>query len=146
MFNSLTTLSGPSRPRAASRTISNLSVKSGYAAGSGSSYAGAGAYGMESRRWASDHGKKELYSDEGGSTGAGTDDVAHTDAAFDKNPDPSSSAKKVESESGKDFTRKSPANAPYSHPTNEPGETNGDAPLRTSKRDKKQHTAEDDKP
>jgi hypothetical protein len=73
----LTTLSGPSRPRAASRTISNLSVKSGYAAGSGSSYAGAGAYGMESRRWASDHGKKELYSDEGGSTGAGVSDTGH---------------------------------------------------------------------
>jgi hypothetical protein len=70
----LTTLSGPSRPRAASRTISNLSVKSGYAAGS--SYTG--AYGMESRRWASDHGKKELYSDEGGSTGAGVSETDHS--------------------------------------------------------------------
>jgi hypothetical protein len=37
----------------------------------------AAAYGMESRRWASDHGKKELYSDEGGSTGAGVSDADH---------------------------------------------------------------------
>ena len=43
------------------RTLSGLSVKSSY------------GYGMqmERRGYASDHGKKELYSDEAGSTGAG---------------------------------------------------------------------------
>jgi hypothetical protein len=60
----LTTLStaGPSRrPRAASRALSNMSIKSGYASG----------IPMQSRGYASDRGKQELYSDEAGSTGAG---------------------------------------------------------------------------
>lgn len=52
----LSNLSGPSRrPRAASRTISGLSLRGN----------------MESRRYASDRGKQELYSDESGSLGAG---------------------------------------------------------------------------
>ena len=54
--------SGPSRPSMGRlRTLSGLSVKSSY------------GYGMqmERRGYASDHGKKELYSDEAGSTGAG---------------------------------------------------------------------------
>jgi hypothetical protein len=48
---------GPSRPRAASRTFSNMSVKS--------------AYGYSMRGYASAPGKKELYSDEAGAVGAG---------------------------------------------------------------------------
>lgn len=61
----LSNMSGPSRrPRAASRALSNMSVRSGY-----------NAYAMEGRRYASDSGKKELYSDEAGSTGAG---VSHS--------------------------------------------------------------------
>jgi len=48
---------GPSRPRAASRTFSNMSVKS--------------AYGYSTRGYASAPGKKELYSDESGAVGAG---------------------------------------------------------------------------
>jgi hypothetical protein len=101
----LSNMSGPSRrPRAASRTLSCMSVRSGY-----------NAYAMEGRRYASDKGRQELYSDESGSLGAGVglfalsgvgfvqltkqiDDVAHTDAAFDKNADPNSSAKKIEKE------------------------------------------------
>jgi hypothetical protein len=98
---------GPSRPRSTSRTFSNMSVKSAF------------GYSTETpgRRYASDKGKKELYSDESGSTGAGVsghffgqllqgtwlnplqiDDVAHTDAAFNSDPNPSSAAKGVEKE------------------------------------------------
>lgn len=59
----LTTMSasaGPSRrPRAASRAISNMSVRSAY------------AVPMHTRGYASEQGKKELYSDEAGSPGAG---------------------------------------------------------------------------
>ena len=50
---------GPSRPRAASRTFSSMSVKSAY------------GYSIQQRGYASAPGKKELYSDEGGATGAG---------------------------------------------------------------------------
>jgi hypothetical protein len=50
---------GPSRPRAASRTISNMSVKSAY------------GYSMQGRGYASAPGQKELYSDEAGGVGAG---------------------------------------------------------------------------
>ena len=57
----LSNMSGPSRrPRAASRTLSSMSVRSGY-----------NAYAIEGRRYASDRGKQELYSDETGSLGAG---------------------------------------------------------------------------
>jgi hypothetical protein len=77
LFLARTPLIPPSAAPAAVELTTLSGVKSGYAAGSGSSYAGAGAYGMESRRWASDHGKKELYSDEGGSTGAGVSDTGH---------------------------------------------------------------------
>ncbi len=54
---------GPSRPRATSRTISNLSIY-GYPIQSP-------VHIQPNRGYASDHGKKELYSDEAGSTGAG---------------------------------------------------------------------------
>jgi len=52
---------GPSRPRAQSRAFSNMSLRS------------SSGYNAETsgRRYASDYGKKELYSDESGSTGAG---------------------------------------------------------------------------
>ncbi|KAI9634518.1 uncharacterized protein MKK02DRAFT_38049 [Dioszegia hungarica] len=120
----LSNMSGPSRrPRAASRTFSNLSVRSGY-----------NAYAMDGRRgYASDKGRQELYSDETGSLGAGIDDVAHTDAAFDKNPDPESSAKKIEKETGKDFTNKSSSNPDYSKTSGKQGETGGENALNTSK-------------
>jgi hypothetical protein len=55
---------GPSRPRAQSRTFSNMSMKSAYGYNND----------MSGRRYASDYGKKELYSDESGSTGAGVSD------------------------------------------------------------------------
>lgn len=126
------TRAGPSRPRAATRTYSNMSFRS---------VAQVEAYGngnsMSRRGYASDHGKKELYSDEAGSSGAGvsrhlitlclgsgvpsltlgltpfdrsvphlillltmsqTDDVAHSDAAFNKDPNPESAAKDIEKE------------------------------------------------
>lgn len=50
---------GPSRPRAASRTISNMSVRSNR------------GYSMTTRGYASKPGGKELYSDEAGAVGAG---------------------------------------------------------------------------
>ena len=50
---------GPSRPRAASRAFSNMSTRSAY------------AMPMQTRGYASEQGKKELYSDEAGSAGAG---------------------------------------------------------------------------
>ncbi|KAK1927732.1 hypothetical protein DB88DRAFT_479058 [Papiliotrema laurentii] len=121
---------GPSRPRSTSRTFSNMSVKSAF------------GYSTETpgRRYASDKGKKELYSDESGSTGAGIDDVAHTDAAFNSDPNPSSAAKGVEKETGKDFTKRSPANADVSKPPGKQGEPRAnDEPLRTSKTDAKNH-------
>lgn len=79
---------GPSRPRAYSRTVSNMSVKSGYNAQDGAARPAMAkrpsasrmdsrmsGFGMspiaESKRWASDKGKKELYSDESGAIGAG---------------------------------------------------------------------------
>ncbi|OCF32913.1 hypothetical protein I317_00759 [Kwoniella heveanensis CBS 569] len=127
-------MAGPSRLRAGSRTLSSMSIRP-IAPGSlqrGTSY--------EMRRgYASDKGKKELYSDEAGSTGAGTDDVAHTDAAFNKNPDPSSSAKQVENETGKDFTNRSPAQAGYSHSPGKQGEKGSETPLNTSKEEAKKN-------
>jgi hypothetical protein len=51
---------GPSRPRAVSRTFSSMSRTS-------ANY----GFATAKRGYASDHGKKELYSDETGSTGAG---------------------------------------------------------------------------
>lgn len=55
---------GPSRPRAASRAFSNVSTRS--------AYAGVPMQSMHQvRGYASDKGKKELYSDEAGSPGAG---------------------------------------------------------------------------
>ena len=62
-------LAGPSRPRAASRTFSNMSVKSAY---------GYSFDRVDRRGYASDHGKKELYSDEAGSSGAGVSRLFQT--------------------------------------------------------------------
>lgn len=54
---------------------------------------------IASRGYASKTEKQELYSDEGGSTGAGTDDVAHTDAAFDgSKTNPKEAAQGIENE------------------------------------------------
>ncbi|KAK8865651.1 hypothetical protein IAR55_000796 [Kwoniella newhampshirensis] len=118
-----TTSAGPSRLR--SRTISSRSVRSTTLNGCPAPFA-------VGRGYASDHGKKELYSDEAGSTGAGTDDVAHTDAAFNQDANPQTSAKQVESESGKNFTKRSPANADQSHPPGKQGEKGSEIPLNTS--------------
>lgn len=52
---------------------------------------------------ASDKGKMELYSDESGSTGAGIDDVAKTDAAYDTSKGPEEAAEGVEREVGPVF-------------------------------------------
>ncbi|CAD6574027.1 MAG: hypothetical protein TREMPRED_000993 [Tremellales sp. Tagirdzhanova-0007] len=121
---------GPSRPRAASRAFSSLPVYShGYV------YGNENGVTDQVRGYASDTGKKELYSDEAGSSGAGTDDVAHTKAAFDSNPDPSSASKDVEKETGKDFTNRSPANPGQSQPPGVQGEKGTDAPLRTSRKE-----------
>ncbi|WWC96719.1 hypothetical protein V866_003591 [Kwoniella sp. B9012] len=113
-LSTFTSSAGPSRMNYR-RTISNMSI----------------------RGYASDRGKQELYSDEGGSTGAGTDDVAHTDAAFNKDPNPSSSAKQVENESGKDFTKRSSANPDYSYSPGKQGEKGSETPLNTSKEEAK---------
>ncbi|WVQ85513.1 hypothetical protein IAT38_007678 [Cryptococcus sp. DSM 104549] len=114
----LTTISaGPSRARAL--TGSNMRSLGGY---------------TQTRGYASDKGKQELYGDEEGSTtGAGTDDVAHTDAAFNKDPNPQTSAKGVENESGKDYTTRSPANPAESQPPGKQGEKGSETPLATSK-------------
>jgi hypothetical protein len=94
------------------------------------------------RGYASDKGKMELYSDEEGSIGAGIDDVAKTDAAFNSETNPHKAAKQVEQEvscarfsiglcvadcfglwqSGKSM-QKTPANEDYSRPTNPPADT-----------------------
>ena len=68
----------------------------------------------------------ELYSDESGSLGAGIDDVAKSDSAYDTSKGPEEAAEGVEKESGKDFTVRSPANKQYS-------EDKKDQPLGTSK-------------
>ncbi|WVW80387.1 hypothetical protein I302_102368 [Kwoniella bestiolae CBS 10118] len=115
-LSTFTPTPGPSRTNNR-RTISNMSI----------------------RGYASDRGKQELYSDEGGSTGAGTDDVAHTDAAFNKDPNPASSAKQVENESGKDFTKNSSANPSYSYSPGKQGEKGSEAPLNTSKEEAKKN-------
>lgn len=49
-------------------------------------------------RLASDKGKMELYSDESGSLGAGIDDVAKSDAAYDTSKGPEEAAEGVEKE------------------------------------------------
>ncbi|WWD18166.1 hypothetical protein CI109_102615 [Kwoniella shandongensis] len=108
-----TSTAGPSRLRA--RTISSRSILQ-----------------MSKRGYASDFGKKELYSDEAGSTGAGTDDVAHTDAAFNQDPNPESAAQQVQEESGKKFGKRSPAYADQSHPPGKQGEKGSEIPLNTS--------------
>ncbi|RXK42610.1 hypothetical protein M231_00164 [Tremella mesenterica] len=111
----LAPMAGPSRPMATrTRTVSSLSLG-----------------GRGRRGYASDKGQKELYSDELGSTGAGTDDVAHSDAAYDKDANPQRSAQKVEKETGKDFTQRSPANPASSQP-HQQGNKQSDAPFGTS--------------
>ena len=89
------------------------------------------------RGYASKPGQQELYSDEAGGVGAGTDDVAHTDAAFNKDTNPKSAAKGIEKESGKDFTRNSPASHDRTHTNDEAGETN--KPLNTSRKEAGKH-------
>ncbi|KAK4688447.1 hypothetical protein P7C73_g1643, partial [Tremellales sp. Uapishka_1] len=117
------------------------------------------------RGYASDHGKKELYSDEAGSTGAGTDDVAHTDAAFDgSTASPEKGAQGVEAEvsfecrhdvlewvvdmvgpsqTGKDFTKRSPANASNSLGPGHAGEEGSETPLRTGNSKKNDYAKRD---
>ncbi|WRT65935.1 uncharacterized protein IL334_002886 [Kwoniella shivajii] len=120
----LSTFTSPGPSRLRTRTISSLSIRSTTTTSN---------YLLGRRGYASDKGQKELYSDEAGSTGAGTDDVAHTDAAFNKDPNPDSSAKSIENESGKDFTNRSPAKGDYSHSPGKQGDKDSEVPLNTSK-------------
>jgi hypothetical protein len=93
------TFSNPVRPRAYSRSISNTPVYTRQPSFVNASPACGGIRATQSRGYASDKGRMELYSDEAGSTGAGTSDVAHSDAAFDGNKtNPKTAAKDVEQE------------------------------------------------
>jgi hypothetical protein len=56
------------------------------------------AFSTTPARLASDKGKMELYSDESGSLGAGIDDVAKSDAAYDTSKGPEEAAEGVEKE------------------------------------------------
>jgi hypothetical protein len=66
----ISSYAGPSCPRAATRSFSGLSTHSVHAPALYSNSDDVAVPG-DRRGMASDHGKKELYSDEGGSTGAG---------------------------------------------------------------------------
>ncbi|KAJ9125592.1 hypothetical protein QFC22_000554 [Naganishia vaughanmartiniae] len=124
-----------SRPRAISRTYSTAPLSTRPAMESrmsnnnnnnGMRFAPSSVGGelqrQQTRGYASDKGKMELYSDEEGSIGAGIDDVAKTDAAFNSETNPHKAAKQVEQESGKSM-QKTPANEDYSRPLNPPAET-----------------------
>lgn len=50
------------------------------------------------RGYASDRGREELYSDESGSTGAGIDDVAESQSAYDTSKGPKQAAEGIEKE------------------------------------------------
>jgi hypothetical protein len=56
------------------------------------------AFSTTPTRLASDKGKMELYSDESGSLGAGIDDVAKSDSAYDTSKGPEEAAEGVEKE------------------------------------------------
>ena len=89
-----------SRPRGASRTYSTTPVVVAAAARPRMTTRVSSALRFPApqtpRGYASDKGKMELYSDEEGSVGAGIDDVAKSDAAFNGETDPHKAAKQVE--------------------------------------------------
>ncbi|KAJ9128305.1 hypothetical protein QFC24_000598 [Naganishia onofrii] len=127
----LSTIVSSSRPRAVSRTYSTAPLSARPAMESRMSnsnvmrFAPSSIGGLQrqpTRGYASDKGKMELYSDEEGSIGAGIDDVAKTDAAFNSETNPHKAAKQVEQESGKSM-QKTPANEDYSRPLNPPADT-----------------------
>lgn len=105
----LTTITS-TRPRAASRTYATAppvsarpAMKSRMSSTNAmrfapSSIGFAQQQQQQVRGYASDKGKMELYSDEEGSIGAGIDDVAKTDAAFNSETNPHKAAKQVEQE------------------------------------------------
>lgn len=104
----LTTITS-SRPRAASRTYATAPASARPAMKSRMSSTNAMRFAPSSigfaqqqqqqvRGYASDKGKMELYSDEEGSIGAGIDDVAKTDAAFNSETNPHKAEKQVEQE------------------------------------------------
>lgn len=100
----LTTLAS-TRPRAASRTYATSpavaaprpSMTSRMSSTHALRFTPSSSIGY-ARGYASDKGKMELYSDEEGSIGAGIDDVAKTDAAFNSETNPHKAAKQVEQE------------------------------------------------
>ncbi|KAJ9100074.1 hypothetical protein QFC19_005754 [Naganishia cerealis] len=155
----LSTMVSSSRPRAVSRTYSTAPLSARPVVESRMSSANAmrfapsssGRQQQQSRGYASDKGKMELYSDEEGSIGAGIDDVAKSDAAFNSETNPHKAAKQVEqdvslfadlplhaavgtlsvlysgtSQTGKSM-QKTPANEDYSRPINPPAETSKSA-------------------
>ncbi|WVO19628.1 uncharacterized protein IAS62_000917 [Cryptococcus decagattii] len=114
-------------PRLRARTISNLSVR-GY--DPSSPYYR--SVGVQKRGYAERKMDEEAYPEEAEGTEAGSSDVAHSNAAFNKDPNPETAAKGVEQEIGKDYTRKSPANPNESTPSGKQGEKGSESPLNTS--------------
>ncbi|WVO13090.1 hypothetical protein L204_100701 [Cryptococcus depauperatus] len=110
-----------SAPRLRTRTISSVSIRR------------FGPIAGEKRGYATGNHREELYGDEAGDTAASTDDISHTDAAFNKDPNPQTSAEKIEKETGEDFTEQSPTNPAESYPPGKQGEKGTETPLKTSK-------------
>ncbi|KAJ9097443.1 hypothetical protein QFC20_006184 [Naganishia adeliensis] len=115
----LTTITS-SRPRAASRTYATAPVSARPAMKSRMSSTNAMRFAPSSIGFAQQQQQQQQQS--AGSIGAGIDDVAKTDAAFNSETNPHKAAKQVEQESGKSM-QKSPANEDYSRPTNPPADT-----------------------
>ncbi|KAL0252908.1 hypothetical protein I308_102301 [Cryptococcus tetragattii IND107] len=114
-------------PRLRARTISNLSVR-GY--DPSSPYYR--SVGIQKRGYAERKTDEEAYPEEAEGTEAGSSDVSHSNAAFNKDANPETAAKGVEQEIGKDYTRKSPANPNESRPSAKQGEKGSESPLNTS--------------
>lgn len=84
----------PVRPSMSSRISSSLRQQSSFQP----RVQAVRAFSTTPARLASDKGKMELYSDESGSLGAGIDDVAKSDAAYDTSKGPEEAAEGVEKE------------------------------------------------
>ncbi|WVQ71301.1 hypothetical protein IAR50_000828 [Cryptococcus sp. DSM 104548] len=128
-----TVSSGPARLR--TRTLSSLSVR-GYDPVTGTM--GLSRMGGQRRGVSTEKGdREELYADEAGKSSASTDEISHSDAAFNTDPNPETAAKGVEQETGKDFTKESPANADESLPNGKKGEKDGENSMGTSRHPEK---------
>ncbi|ODN84027.1 hypothetical protein L202_00058 [Cryptococcus amylolentus CBS 6039] len=132
----LATISSASSPaRLRTRTLSSLSVR-GYDPATGTM--GLSRMGGQRRGVSTEKGsREELYADEAGKSSASTDEVSHSDAAFNKDANPETAAKGVEQETGKDFTKESPANADESLPLGKKGEKDGEHSMGTSRHPEK---------